>query len=479
VKMNLERAVKVNFIYPLKKRLGVLNNYLSKKPVSLTREIVNEYNITRSGVNHRRICHAPYTSLFFGYNGKIGVCCYNRTHILGTYPETSIKDAWFGNSISILRNKIKQVDLLSGCYGCHAQWLEKAYKTVLAKNYDHLSISGKYPKSFEFELSNRCNLKCIMCSEENSSFFAKEGINQVEKLKPYDDKFVHDLEEFIPHLHSTKFLGGEPFLIPIYYKIWDAIIRLNPGCEMVVQTNGTILNDKIKRLLKSGNFSINISIDSLNKESWENANFESTYDNLLYFINFCKENKRYFGISACFMQQNWKDIPHLIDFCNTQNIPITFNRVWAPPKSAIWGSSSKLIDEILTFYQKQTFPQSTSTQASNLQAFNDLIFLLQNWKQQTRKQEESEIQQMNTPVNILEEQVRKLIFQTINAANSSSWSEKEILTKLEFFFNKYKDHPQYKMLLLKTIEMPGEILQSQLMNNSFDRLEQQIKDIIS
>jgi len=470
-------------LHPLEKLAGTLSSYFSKKPVSLTKETVEEYNQTRSGFNHRMICYAPFTNLFFGYEGKIGVCCYNRTHLLGTYPETSIRDAWFGSPVSVLRKKIKNVDLLAGCYGCHTQWLEKAYNTVLARNYDHLRTWGKYPKSMEFELSNRCNLNCIMCSEENSSFIAKERLGWDEKLKPYNNDFVHDLEEFIPQLHSAKFLGGEPFLIPIYYKIWDAITRLNPGCEILVQTNGTILNERIKKLLNAGNVALNISIDSLKKESFEmirvNADFESTFDNLLYFIDFCKKNKRYIGITACFMQQNWQDIPHLIDFCNQHKIPITFNRVWAPPKCAVWGSSSELITEILTFYQKQQFPQASSLESANCNAFNDLISLLQSWKQQAEKQEESERQNMKTPVTILEEQIRERIKQTLRIQNTFPAEENEILSKLDFFFSKYHDHPQYKILLLKTLEMPGEILQSQLMNNSFERLEQQVKDIIT
>ncbi|MCK9612250.1 MAG: radical SAM protein [Bacteroidales bacterium] len=467
----------------VKKYKALYTYYFSKEPVSLTKEIIMEYNTTRCGIHHPVLCHAPYTNIFFGYDGKIGVCCYNRTHLIGTYPETSIKAACAGKPLQSLRKKIERVDLLSGCYGCRVQWQEKAYKTVLAKNYDHYSMGSPFPKCMEFELSNRCNLQCVMCSEENSSFIARERLGQEERLKPYDDKFVSELEAFIPHLQSAKFLGGEPFLISIYYKIWDKIIQLNPACEILVQTNGTILNDKIKNLLSSGNFALNISMDSLNKESFEkirvNADFESTYENLLYFIDFCKKNKRYFGITACFIQQNWKDIPQLINFCNEYQIPITFNRVWSPPKCAIWESSYALIDEILGYYRQQKFPENNEIEKANLQAFTDLVFLLENWKEQMKDLEESEEKNVDTPESELEEQIRDSILEAIKTKNISSKRRNEIMQKLDFFFQKFKGHPQYKMLLLKTLELPGEILQSQLMNNSFDRIEQQIKDIIT
>ena len=53
---------------------------------------------------------------------------------------------------------------------------------------------------------------------------------------PYDAAFVKQLEEFIPHLEEVKFYGGEPFLIEIYYEIWEKIMELNPKVRISVQT---------------------------------------------------------------------------------------------------------------------------------------------------------------------------------------------------------------------------------------------------
>jgi hypothetical protein len=153
--------------------------------------------------------------------------------------------------------------------------------------------------------------------------------------------------------------------------------------------------------------------------------------------------------------------------------------VWSPPKCAIWESSYALIDEILGYYRQQKFPENNEIEKANLQAFTDLVFLLENWKEQMKDLEESEEKNVDTPESELEEQIRDSILEAIKTKNISSKRRNEIMQKLDFFFQKFKGHPQYKMLLLKTLELPGEILQSQLMNNSFDRIEQQIKDIIT
>ena len=454
----------------------------STQQISLSPTTIKEYNNTRTNGLPAIICHAPFTNMYFGYGGKIGVCCYNRTHLLGTYPSTGIMQAWKGKDSVELRKKIKTCDLTAGCYCCQVQWVEKAYHTVLARNYDGFKPHKTYPVSMEFELSNRCNLQCIMCSEENSSAIAKERFGQTEKIYPYDDAFVNQLDEFIPYLKSTKFLGGEPFLIPIYYKIWDRIITLNPDCEIVIQTNGTVLNEKIKTLLQKGNFSINISIDSLVKETYEEirkpARFEEVFQNLMWFIDCCKTNKRFIGIACCFMQQNHREIPELIRFFNKYQVTVTFNRVWEPPNCSIWESSYKLTSEILAFYKIQDFETCTSIEQKNVAAFNDLINLVSQWNDRERIKSDSKFKSSHTTIDKLEDMIDKHLF-SFDPTSSFSQEEKAvILYKFQNGLAKYKNHSNYKVLLLKILEIPSEILQREILNNSEERIEQHIKNII-
>lgn len=461
---------------------GNLHLKIARNPVSLSIKTITEYNNTRSANYYQKICHAPFTNLYFGYDGKIGVCCYNRTHLLGTYPETSIKDAWFGKSIVELREKINKYDLTSGCYPCKIQWEQKAYKTVLARNFDHFQISGKYPKLMEFELSNQCNLECIMCSEINSSQIAHKKFGNYEISITYDNTFIDELKEFIPHLQSAKFLGGEPFLIPIYYKIWDVFIEKNKNCELIIQTNGIILNNKIKELLSKANFSFSISLDTLEKENYErirkNAKYDIFYNNLLFYIEFCKKNSRFIGISACFMQQNWMDIPNLMEFCNSHQIPITFNRVWTPSNCSVWASSLSLIQEITNLYQQCVFSNTTKVEQDNYMAFRDLINQLLSWKDEEQIKIENINKYLNIPNKILETMLYNQIIEFEESLNSSDENLAEIKSKLEFIFDKHRNQVFYKKILTKLMEIPVEIIHREFLQYSEDQIEQLIKDNI-
>ena len=113
------------------------------------------------------------------------------------------------------------------------------------------------------------NLECIMCYGNFSSSIRKNREKLPSTPTVYDEKFLESLDPIIPDLKYVKFLGGEPFLINIYYEVWERIIECNPNCLIDVQTNGTILNDRVKDILERGNFRIGVSLDSLKKETYE------------------------------------------------------------------------------------------------------------------------------------------------------------------------------------------------------------------
>ncbi len=101
------------------------------------------------------------------------------------------------------------------------------------------------------------------------------------RLRKYRDSLpVDQLEEFIPHLKEAKFLGGEPFLIDIYYKIWDKIIELNPSVKITITTNGTVFNKRVQEILEKLDCNIIMSIDAFNKTTYESIRIQGDYEKI-------------------------------------------------------------------------------------------------------------------------------------------------------------------------------------------------------
>lgn len=327
------------------------------------------------------LCKAPFNSLRLTLNGNIQVCCVNTEFVLGKYPDISIKEAWFGKKINQFRDAILEKNLSLGCSECNTQIEIGAFSSLKAYSYNHIKINkNRYPSLIEFELANNCNLECVMCNPYTSSAIQNNCNLNINYSTPYNISIVNEIEEFIPHLTHVNFIGGEPFLIPIYYSIIEKILSINNKIRFNISTNGTILNDKVKNILKKGQFDISVSVDSIKKETYEtirkNANFDMLMENLRFFNDYCKKNKTFFSIMVCPIKQNAFEMPELIKYFDNKNVPVFFNTVFMPHSISLTNLNSSEIKSIYTYYLQNKL----NSKIGNDNRFNDLINLLKSWE---------------------------------------------------------------------------------------------------
>ncbi|MEI6346680.1 MAG: twitch domain-containing radical SAM protein [Bacteroidota bacterium] len=356
-------------------------NKFEKSAPSLDSKTHKWYNKNRPFGPLPKLCYAPWTNLFFNTDGKVIVCCKNTKVILGSYPENSIHDIWFGVKAELLREKILQNNLSMGCYKCLDSLQQKNANSLTAIQFDKFGMFplSKYPRIIEFELSNRCNLACVMCSERVSSTIAHQNKSFHHSDMKYDDAFVHQLEEFIPHLYEAKFSGGEPFLIPIYYKIWENINKIKPSTKIFIQTNGTILNDEIKKIVELMSFRINVSLDSLNKENYENIRKNASYEETMNNIEWFGKHTSHLGIVATPFRNNWKDIPDIVLFCNKNKYHFNFSPVYHPKELSLWALDENSLREIETHYKNIHLPSRNWLEKENKKIFQELINSVIEW----------------------------------------------------------------------------------------------------
>lgn len=363
---------------------------------SLDTNTYKSYNKNRPFGPLPKICYAPWTNLFFNTDGKAIICCKNTKVVIGQYPDQTISEIWFNSKVNKLREKIDHKDFSFGCYKCLDSIQQKNANSVTAIQFDKFGMLplSKYPRIIEFELSNRCNLACVMCSERVSSTIAKQkGELQHSEIK-YNDDFVDQLDEFIPHLYEAKFSGGEPFLIPIYYKIWKKIKQIKPSTKIFIQTNGTILNDEIKQLILDLSFRINVSLDSLNKENYEKIRINASFNETMKNIEWFGKHAHHFEIVATPFIDNWKDIPDIVRFCNKNNYHFNFSPVFHPKELSLWALDEFSLNEIVKHYQSINLPSSNWIEKENKKTFQELINSVSDWK--NKKNQNSEFEEMFT-----------------------------------------------------------------------------------
>lgn len=356
----------------------------------------NEFRVARSRENRSAetdtsvACHAPFMSMNFEQNGHATACCYNRTHVLGTYPEHSVSDMWFGGKADELREAIKDLDFSKGCELCLVQLQSRNFAGTRMLQFDHLAAQQParrpaYPRLMEFEMTNICNLECVMCNGYYSSLIRKHREKLPPLKSPYDSAFVEQLEPFLPHLVEAKFLGGEPFLIQIYWDIWHRFLEVNPKVTIPVTTNGTQLTDKVKSIMGALDFRMILSMDSLVRDTYQGIRKRADYDvvmnSLRYFLDYMHAKGEPLWLAVCPMQQNWHEIPDMLTFCNDNGARLIFNTVLYPESCSLRSLSGDALDEILARYKAVTPTTENVRQQQNREAFMDLIHQLEQWRQ--------------------------------------------------------------------------------------------------
>lgn len=322
---------------------------------------IEQFQKIRNASVNAPICYAPSISLNFDQSGSVTACCFNRKYELGKYPEQSLQSIWNGEKIKELRNALHHKDLSLGCQLCEKYIDVGNYHGSLIKHFDdHAALSpiwkGKdrwwkkyfhknentlnvpYPVMLEFEISNQCNLECIMCGGKWSSAIRKNREHLPSIQSPYDKKFVDEVKQFLPTLKRANFLGGEPFLVSIYQDIWQDIVEINPFIEVAITTNGTVLNTRAKKILEHlQRCVITLSLDSLKKETWENIRRNGDFEILRQNIDWLLLKKKVKSVSVCPMIQNRYEIPEIIQFCIQHDLDIFFNIVEGPLGGKIEG----------------------------------------------------------------------------------------------------------------------------------------------
>ncbi len=312
-------------------------------------------------------------------SGNVYVCNYNKNILLGRYPENSIAEIWNSEKAQRLREHMRNNDLEYGCNHCKFYFDKGKFSNLRPLSFDkyHTSTSAEFPQVMEFELSNECNLECQMCNGNVSSSIRKKRDQLPPLFNPYDEIFVDQLEPYISKLKEAKFYGGEPFLIPIYYKIWERFMVVNPSCNIFLITNGTHWNSKIKHLVESLNLDIAISIDSLKKERLEsirkNANFENLIQNIANFNEVLQRKDKTLSLSFTIQQENWQELPSFINFCNKLKASVYISYLDSPKKYAISELKPESLQKIIEELGTVELPTNSNLEKHNAQCLRDFL----------------------------------------------------------------------------------------------------------
>jgi molybdenum cofactor biosynthesis enzyme MoaA len=350
--------------------------------MALVRSVVarrnrRRYQQGREAADTSRVCNAPSTNMYFSVNGTVSPCWLHFPMRPPKWsPSRSLLDIWNGPEFTRARTALAAGRFPRPCKPCQVDI--EAGRHPLAAAYDNGHPIGEWPTMLELELSNLCNLECIMCSGQLSSRIRKYREHKPPIVSPYDETFVEQVVEVLPHLHEIRFNGGEPLLQPIVRQITEHIADLRPDLKVTIATNGTVLNHHVRDLLSRCNVHVNVSIDSLVPDRYAririNADLDEVLGNFEVYREYCQDGDRNLCVMVNPMRVNWDEMANYVRWCNERDVHLWFNTIRYPEHLALHNLPASELEHIHATLAAEALPDPGDGPHRGIREHNIRVF---------------------------------------------------------------------------------------------------------
>ncbi|SHN50343.1 GTP 3',8-cyclase MoaA [Desulfovibrio litoralis] len=126
-------------------------------------------------------------------------------------------------------------------------------------------IHGRAVRYVRISLTDRCNFRCIYCS----------SCDKIQKTIPHDDILRYEelleLSSLLVNrgVEKIRLTGGEPFVRKGIMNFLERLHKAHPELLISLTSNGSLLKPYLQGLKDLGIKSLNISLDSLNPQRFE------------------------------------------------------------------------------------------------------------------------------------------------------------------------------------------------------------------
>lgn len=175
------------------------------------------------------------------------MCCSSSTKFNVTPVEFNQSTYIAGVRAAIANGQVP-ADCRS-CVYAESQGFSSTRTLALADwNYDASTVPSEI-LYLDLRHSNLCNFSCRTCEPAFSSEIAREQGLPIIHLE--NTKVKTDVQNLLPTVKRINFTGGEPLLIKENIQVLERLIELgNTNCEILITTNGSVMNPKILDLVK-------------------------------------------------------------------------------------------------------------------------------------------------------------------------------------------------------------------------------------
>jgi radical SAM protein with 4Fe4S-binding SPASM domain len=211
----------------------------------------------------------------------------------------------------------------------------------IRKGIHKLNPKNKNQFGFQWHITNRCNLRCIHCYQEDYS-----GSNELDfnGLKRIADEIVATLAEW-EKKGDIAITGGEPLLKQEAFPLIDYLESFDEIASVDVLSNGTLINERIvEKLVKLSKLRcVQISLDGASAESNDEIRGKGAFEKALTGIRLLRKNGIQVNVMFTLNRKNVKDVGPIIDLAAQEDIAFLTIERFVPT-----GAGSKISKEMLS-----------------------------------------------------------------------------------------------------------------------------------
>ncbi len=179
---------------------------------------------------------------------------------------------------------------------------------------------GRTLNYLRLAVTDRCNLRCFYCMPEEGIQFTDR-----ENLLSYEEMLRLLRITASMGVNKVRITGGEPFVRKNMVDFMHNVSRLEGIDTLNLTTNGTMSADIVPELKKMGIKSVNLSLDSLDRDRFFEITRRDLFDKVMQTLDKLLEYNIQVKINAVVMDgRNIEDLIPLVQLTKNQPINVRF-----------------------------------------------------------------------------------------------------------------------------------------------------------
>lgn len=178
---------------------------------------------------------------------------------------------------------------------------------------------GRTVSYLRLSVTDRCNLRCMYCVTKDFKFIPHPNILRYEEMLRLVDIAA------TMNIGKLRLTGGEPFARKGIMDFIATVMQKHPEMDLRITTNGTLIEPLVPELKKIGVARLNISLDTLDRETFKQVTGRDHLNDVLSTISACLSAGIMVKVNAVAMKGiNDKELGSFIDFARENPIDMRF-----------------------------------------------------------------------------------------------------------------------------------------------------------